>query len=421
MFLDAATGPNGGPITLSYFNGYLLEVGKAMYGRGWTVIGSRFKTPNLHPWKLPSREDLFYWMQQNLMACRANSLNLRLADTKTIALDCDFNDAKLMDSFVAEMQRYLGLPKNALYTCAGKKGGKLFFTFMSTNVADKPPRSLGPVVYTKGHAGDSSFKQELEVKSDLSTFAGLYGLNADKRMIIYGPYKDLPYIATASPKQLPVLTTADLQSLSQIYKRLVSKGDYVNEFGAPQLDATDRELTRAAVVYYYTCMWQELTTKHNEQKQAAPTSDQLTEFVRNNQLYWRYFKPFFSSIALEGANELIEYMFCRSGKSLSFERLIDVDILLGKCSIETLEAQQNLLRLSSFFLRGTRAITDRFYALAAQYGCSTSQRPEVMLFDIRKAKDKALPQDTLTAQEQAEIEWLAAQQALAQNPNTPLN
>ena len=98
-----------------------------------------------------------------------------------------------------------------------------------------------------------------------------------------------------------------------------------------------------------------------------------------------------------------------------------MDILLGKCSIETLEAQQNLLRLSSFFLRSTRAITDRFYALAAQYGCSTSQRPEVMLFDIRKAKDKALPQDTLTAQEQAEIEWLAAQQALAQNPNTPLN
>ena len=89
-YLDSLTGPHGGPCTPADFINLLSQVESGMYARGWTVIGSIFKASRLHPWKLPNRETIHNWTQSDLAAMRANALNLRLSDTNTIALDCDF-------------------------------------------------------------------------------------------------------------------------------------------------------------------------------------------------------------------------------------------------------------------------------------------------------------------------------------------
>ena len=204
------------PVTMQEFLAHVRTLEQSMYERGWTMIGSRNKVPNLHKWKDPSREEMHQWAQDNLQSAIANSLNIRLADTSTIALDCDFNSPELMQAFITVLRAYLFLSPDEIYTCAGKKGAKIFFRYLQVDPDESLPRALGYDCYSPHHDQDNDFKQVLEIKSDLSTMAGLYG-KVNNKMVVYGPYEFYQYIAAASPYDLPKLTLADIQALNWRY------------------------------------------------------------------------------------------------------------------------------------------------------------------------------------------------------------
>lgn len=390
IFLDSFVRADGSPASPADFNQVLLGGAAIMYERGWTIIGSRFKLPNLHPWKALNRNDLFYYAQSNLATLRANSLNLRLSDTSTIALDCDFNDPELMHKFVDEVMRYLNIPKHRLFTASGKKGGKLFFTYQPSGITDKPPRSLGPTVFIAGHTGEKDFKQELEVKSDLSTIAGLYGLNEQGRMMIYGPYEDFPYITQATPKELVRLTSSDLEAIGNIYKRLVTNGGYVNDLGIEQINLSHRDVVLAGVFYFYFRIWTQMLEVSSRQNKPNPEPADVDRAAYNSPYYWRYIKPMYECLGLEETCKLIEYLFCTEKPVLTYEQLIDVDRLQQALSIKGIEAQRVLVSKAGFFKKQTDAMTQRFYALGAKYGFNNLYEfPEVMFSDVRKAMDAA--------------------------------
>ena len=241
----------GQPCTAADLQSYLLLTNQRMHEHGWAVIGSQGKLPNLHPWKECSAHDLYSLATANLQRGKANSLTLRLADTGTVALDCDFRDSHLMQRFTEALGCYLGLVPSELFTCHGKKGGKLFFQLL---VQQSPtlyiPRSLGMPVYTQGHAGDNDFKQELEVKRDLSTFAGVYG-SVNGSTIVYGPYASYAYIADATPEQLPSLTWESLLRIEVLYRRVLLEMGFVDNKGFGLLMARDLDLIKGCVAFCY--------------------------------------------------------------------------------------------------------------------------------------------------------------------------
>lgn len=222
--------PDGFAAPTEYnFLAYIRALEQFMYEQGWTMIGSCFKLPNLHPWKAPTREQLHHWAQQNLQphyqsasktrSKQANSLTIRLADTETIALDCDFHSSELMHAFVEQLHDYLLLRHDQFYTCSGKKGCKLFFRYHKES-DERLPLKLGVTAYNAGFGYNPDYKQELELKSNLSTVAGLYG-QLDGREVVYGPYEDYPYICATRPMDLPELTSEQLQGIAWRYNNLL--------------------------------------------------------------------------------------------------------------------------------------------------------------------------------------------------------
>ncbi len=289
------------------FSEYLRDLENRLYALGWTVIGSVHKLPNLHPWKLPSREQLHIWAQQDL-AYRANSLNLRLADTNTIALDCDFNDGGLMGEFVDRLAHLLDMPKSQIFTCTGKKGAKLFFRFQKGTRNEVLPRKLGPTVYTAGCVGMKDFKQELEIKSDLSTIAGLYGpydpVLGDT--LVYGPYENFPYIGLAAPSDLRVITMQELHVLTQLYICLVKRGGYETSLQVLTETTIDHEFTRAcALVFICQCLVR-LQVSEGYENLTLPEALEAISFdpVCKSQ-YKEVFVPLFWYIGQDDACDLI--------------------------------------------------------------------------------------------------------------------
>ena len=308
--LSGITDARGAVISMPEFNSYLADVEQALYDRGWTVIGSVFKASKLHPWKQPPRELIHTWAQQNLKTMRANSLNLRLADNNVLALDCDFNDAALMAEFVARACKLLDMPKDHLFTCAGKKGGKLFFRYISTTPCDRIPQRLGSVVYTRGHAGEKDYKQELEIKRDLSTVAGLYGPLGDD-MIIYASYDDYPYICAAAPSDLLTINRQNLMLLSELYTQLTSKMGFESSAGTIGTSAAEHEFARACVLAVFLVAWLFLAYK-----QQISLHDVAVQQIWNRlgskssfDIYDQYFKPFFETIGQNAACVLFEHVF----------------------------------------------------------------------------------------------------------------
>ena len=303
-YLDSLTGPHGGPCTPADFINLLSQVESGMYARGWTVIGSIFKASRLHPWKLPNRETIHNWTQSDLAAMRANSLNLRLSDTNTIALDCDFTQPDLMPRFLQLVQQYLGLNKSDMYMCAGKKGGKLFFRFVPSFAGETPPKSLGPVAFSNNMARDHLFKQELEVKSDLSTVAGFYG-PIDGRMAIYTTYEDYPYIVTAKPEDLPAIGLRELQGIEERYINLIcSVKGMVDEWGAP-IDRPERH----ALLYAAACSYIHLSRLQLESEHKETTVDAVLQQATSRAFYDDLMAPWLKFLGQNEACELIEALF----------------------------------------------------------------------------------------------------------------
>ena len=307
-YLSCLRAPNGAQVDARGMCSSLQAVENAMYHRGWTVIGSVFKASKLHPWKVPAREQLHQWAQQDLCCCRANALNLRLADTNTIALDCDFHDAELMSRFISALQLRLGLHKEQLFTCVGKKGGKIFFCFVPTCSYDPLPRTLGPTVFTQGHLGDSAYKQELEVKSDLSTIAGLYGPFdvAINDTIVYGPYEDYPYIVEATPSDLPTITSHELQSVGNLFYTLVKQGGY--ECDTPntlQVGVLEHEFMCACVVL---CICECYVTIQDLVDQYIVDFSDAKECAQYFGIYEDEFRPLLRFMGQDLTCELIEHV-----------------------------------------------------------------------------------------------------------------
>lgn len=258
MYLSQWTGANGAPMTYQAVNAWLEMQAMTLSAHGWTVIGSEGKTPKLHPWKNSTKSQLLTWAMEDLRSGKANSLNLRLADSNVIALDCDFHDGVLMETFINGLTRILGLRREHLFTVVGSKGGKVFFRYAPQTESDKAPRRLGAVAYSAGHAGNANAKQELEIKSDLSTVAGIHSKvtrpTPDGRTfadaIIYTSYQGTQSILNARPTDLQPLSRRTLDAIEDLYMSLLCKGGFVSVDDA-SIDQKTYQLTNMSALASY--------------------------------------------------------------------------------------------------------------------------------------------------------------------------
>ncbi len=388
-YLDSLTGPHGGPCTPANFIKLLSQTENAMYARGWTVIGSVYKASRLHPWKLPNRETIHNWAQADLTSMRANSLNLRLSDTNTIALDCDFTQDDLMPRFLELVQQYLGLSKQDMFMCAGKKGGKLFFRFVPTFAGETPPKSLGPVAFSNGMTRDALFKQEIEVKSDLSTVAGFYG-PIDGRMAIYTTYGDYPYIVTANPNDLPAIGLRELQGIEERYLNLLcSVKGMVDEWGAP-IDRPERH----ALLYAAACSYIHLSKLQLESEHQEATVDAVLRHATSRAFYADLMEPWLKFLGQNEACELIEALFFGAptpmySMSPEFETICVLTspanywLTLKECEVQY-----------RVFCQMTQKQTDRIRDMGRGIGLFTerlAENPPLLLKEVKAAYNRHVP------------------------------
>lgn len=213
-----------------------------LYSNGWTVIGSICKAPKIIGWNRLSKEELkakadldfknSYFNFDGVLCHKANSITLRLADNGVIALDCDFHNKLLTDSFINTLRRFL-LSDKPLYTCAGAKGCKVFFKYVGDS--DDLPRDLGQQ-FIDPHAPQSENNtQHLEVKSNISAVFGIHSFLTND-VLLYGSYID-PYgsqykhISEASPSDLIELNRKQLRLIEQIYLNLCASYDLLASTG----------------------------------------------------------------------------------------------------------------------------------------------------------------------------------------------
>lgn len=382
MFVSQWITEEGVPITPPQFTSWLACTANAMYAKGWDVIGSFCKTPNLRPWKMSSRQQLALWAQDDIAAGRSNSLNLRLQGTGVIALDCDFHDASLMDKFVTDLSRMLGIRRQYLFTCKGAKGGKIFFRYSSRGVTDTPPKRLGPVAFTAGWAGIAAAKQELEIKTDLSTVAGLYGkvmlTNTSGEQypdaIVYSSYDGCRSILEAAPKDLQTLTKRDLEAIEDLYISILQQGHFVSAEGH-EISAAHYEIaTLAAVAAYVVRIG---LKQQNGFDYARFLSDVSTDETFTTQV-----APFYSFLNLGASVQMIERMF-RGGPMLN-EKLE----AQSKQVLDALKAKdfRYLLNLSASFGMLTKRATERIKQEAQAKGLihESMTLPPMELFSLLK-------------------------------------
>lgn len=213
-----------------------------LYNNGWTVIGSKCKAPKITGWHRLSKEELkakadldfksSYFNFDGVLSFKANSITLRLADNGVIALDCDFHNKLLTDSFINTLRCFL-LSDKPLYTCAGAKGCKVFFKYVGDS--KDLPRALGQK-FIDPHAPQSEDNtQHLEVKKDISAVFGVHTYLTND-VLLYGPYIDpfgsqYKHISEASPSDLIELNRKQLRLIEQIYLNLCASYDLMASTG----------------------------------------------------------------------------------------------------------------------------------------------------------------------------------------------
>ena len=286
----------GVPCTLQEFNGYLLDLEQKLFNQGWAVIGSVFKESRLHKWKYVPRSTLHYDAQNDLRWMRANSLNLRLDDTNTIAFDCDFHYQKLMSEFTQAVCLFLGLKPSELYTCQGKKGGKLFFSFAPQNIK-LIPRRIKAAYHWQGDQVMSV--NPLEIKRDLSTIAGLHSVINDT-FIIYGPYEDYGYIGEAAPSDLRHLTLSEFEAILAIYRQVATNLGLYGDACTLLASKFDRALIHSCLAHYLVnCMIQ----------RPELSWDEAVLFASQNPYYETVIKPSLIAIGCKPLARAIEIVF----------------------------------------------------------------------------------------------------------------
>lgn len=296
-------------MTYQAVNAWLEMQAMTLNSHGWTVIGSEGKTPKLHPWKNSTKSQLLNWAMDDLRSGKANSLNLRLADSNVIALDCDFHDGALMETFINGLTRILGLRREHLFTVVGSKGGKVFFRYAPQTESDKAPRRLGAVAYSAGNAGNANAKQELEVKSDLSTVAGIHSKvsrpTPDGRTfsdaIIYTSYQGTQSILNARPTDLQPLSRRTLEAIEDLYMSLLCKGGFVSVDDA-SIDQKTYQLTNMSALASY------LLRIACRQKSGYDYGRFYYDAV-NDQEFAKLVAPYYSYLNLDDAVGMVNRLF----------------------------------------------------------------------------------------------------------------
>ena len=201
----------------------LKNVAQGLYSRGFDVIGSRGKLPNLHKWKGVDREQLLEWCMLNLDNGKANSLTLRLDNTQLCAFDLDFPSSDFTDDFIRRINRADLVPQ--LFTTSGKKGCKIFFR-APFEVKQELPLHLGPSVLC-----DDGRKFDLEIKKDLSVVFGAY----PEHEKLYSEYPQTTFIVQSLPSDLPELDADKITRIKVAYCNTIQeyalKGALVFNYG----------------------------------------------------------------------------------------------------------------------------------------------------------------------------------------------
>lgn len=220
-----------------------------LFEGGWTVIGSRFKTPNLHPWKDVAPEQLLAWAHENFDSGLANSINLRLDGTDVVALDADFPDPKLAAALLTELGIQGITEPGRVYTVQGGKGFKLFL-HMTGQKPSRLPAILGPVGWPRDHVGDKAFKNNVELKTDLSTVYGAY----PSEDWLYSEYPDTYHIVHARVCDVPVCDWSVLDRIAAIVTGLMEREDFVAEDGGSLRRQGTHDMLISVLCYAITLM-----------------------------------------------------------------------------------------------------------------------------------------------------------------------
>ena len=131
-----------------------------------------------------------------------------------------------------------------------KKGGKLFFRRNTRHDKGRVMRLPKMVGYTKGHAGDSAYKQELELKTDLSTVAGFHSVTTSGEIVLYSAYRNYPYIIHAKPEDLAPITGAEIVLLQSLFNRLLIERGFVDAQGKLIEHQAHHELVRSCAALF---------------------------------------------------------------------------------------------------------------------------------------------------------------------------
>lgn len=243
--------PNSAP-TIEGLKLYLTALQSKLSYLGWTTYGSIGKTPNLVKRSVKDKVLLDLCASNDLQYGPANSINLNLKASNVIALDCDFHSLDLTRYFIANLVNYMGLSMDRLFTCVGAKGCKIFFRYAYNLSKSKLPTHLGKTAYINQIAPD--YKQELEIKTDLSTVAGIhsqvitpYGTD----YIVYTYVQGTRYIVEASPQDLPFISWEELMHAQTIYTGLLAFYDAKEKNGLPIYSSQYQVLVKGAVAAYF--------------------------------------------------------------------------------------------------------------------------------------------------------------------------
>lgn len=341
------------------FRAHTLETGLQMYQNGWSIIGSYFKTPKLHPWKAPSKEELASWAVSDFQSGRANSINLRLTDSDVIALDCDFPSPELTQKFINALPCLLSLMPNRLYTCAGGKGCKVFFRYFSEIQA---PNKLGVTAYSP----DTNQKHELEIKTTLSTVLGMHSAlgDAQGRLIdytVYSWYPNTNSIATAKPSDLPSIRNFELLAIESLYNTLIQGAGFCNEQGKPLTNATHFNLLFSSLCMFAQGYLWDANQERIPVNELKVTAEDIA-----------YVSHAFISLGLADALECLKHIFL--GQELTNDRLVSV---CGRFYSQVLLSDSNWQVIEHMASFAVKAFT------AFETGCLKRRAREVGMSEVK--------------------------------------
>lgn len=211
----------------------LLQTARRLEAAGFTMIGSRYKLPNLHKWKDPTKEQLFEWCLFDLQTGRANSLTVRM-DGDLAALDLDFYEDEATPVFVDFWKNFIG---TVPVTVRGKKGGKVFFRLQGKAGTQSTLKLFEQ--QRPGYAPDDWRGNAIELKRDVSAVCGRHSEGVQ-----YSSIEGTKPFADCVPDDLPLCSQDEIEELCN---KFVSRRGWLR-YSPTKRDEEAARLCTAAVV-----------------------------------------------------------------------------------------------------------------------------------------------------------------------------